>query len=114
MYQIQALVLKQLKAAWSYRWPAVALTWLVCAGGWFYAMRVPNVYESSARLYIDADAILTPLLRGLTIEPSLGAQLELLQRTLLSRPNLAKLISKTDLELQVYTPAERVALADSL
>jgi polysaccharide chain length determinant protein (PEP-CTERM system associated) len=114
MYQIQVLVLKQLKAAWSYRWPAVLLTWVVCAGGWFHVMRMPNVYESSARLYVDSDAILTPLLRGLTVEPSLGAQLDLLARTLLSRPNLEKLISKTDLELQVNTPAERVALADSL
>src|SRR5436305_872595 len=83
---------------------------LGCAGGWFHVMRMPNVYESSARLYIDSDAILTPLLRGLTVEPSLGAQLDLLARTLLSRPNLEKLISKTDLELQVNTPAERVAL----
>jgi polysaccharide chain length determinant protein (PEP-CTERM system associated) len=114
MYQIQILLRKQLKAAWRYRWPAVLVSWLVCALGWFGVMRIPDTYESTARLYIDADAILTPLLQGLTVSPSLASQVEVLQRTLLSRPNLDRLISKTDLELQASTPAERQALIDRL
>src|SRR3954453_135064 len=114
MYQIQLLLRKQLKAAWRYRWPAVLASWLVCAAGFVGVMRIPNSYESSARLYIDADAILTPLLAGLTVSPSLQSQVEILQRTLLSRPNLDKLISKTDLELQAGTPAERQSLIDRL
>jgi polysaccharide chain length determinant protein (PEP-CTERM system associated) len=114
MYQLQVLIRKQLAAAWSYRWPAVLLTWLVCAAGWVGVMRIPDSYESSARLYVDADAILTPILAGLTVNTSLQAQVEVLQRTLLSRPNLDKLISKTDLELQASTPAERQALIDRL
>src|SRR5689334_24917768 len=88
MYQIQLLIRKQLKAAWRYRWPAVLLSWLVCAAGWVGVMRIPDTYESSAQLYIDADAILTPLLQGLTVSPSLASQVEILQRTLLSRPSL--------------------------
>src|SRR4051812_37489283 len=100
MYQIQILVRKQLTAAWRYRWPAIMLCWLVCAGGWFGIMQIPNTYEASARLYIDADAILTPLLRGISMDSSLQSQVDLLSRTLMSRPNLEKLISKTDLELQ--------------
>jgi len=114
MYQLQVLLRKQLTAAWGYRWAAVLLSWVVCAGGWFGVMRIPDTYESSARLYVDADAVLTPLLRGLTVDTSLSAQVEVLQRTLLSRPNLDKLISKTDLELQTSTPSDRQALVDRL
>ncbi len=55
------------------------------------------MYEANARLYVDADAVLTPLLKGLALDNKPDNQLELLQRTLLSRPNLEKLISKTDL-----------------
>ena len=65
---------------------------------------IPNQFESSARLYVDADAILTPLLRGIAAESAPTTQLEILQRTLLSRPNLEKLISKTDLDLTVNSP----------
>ncbi|RYE96675.1 MAG: hypothetical protein EOO77_40520, partial [Oxalobacteraceae bacterium] len=110
MYQTQLLIRKQLAAAWRYRWPAVFLGWLVCAAGWVGVMKIPNTYEADARLYIDADAILTPLLRGISMDSSLQAQVDLLSRTLMSRPNLEKLVSKTDLNLQVDTPAEKQAM----
>ena len=77
-------------------------------------MRLPNQYEASARLYVDADAVLTPLLKGLTLDPGAAGQLDLLQRTLLSRPNLEKLISKTDLELRVNGPVELEAMVAQL
>ncbi len=75
---------------------------------------MPNQYESSARLYVDADAILTPLLRGLAADSAPTSQLEMLQRTLLSRPNLEKLISKTDLDLSAAGPSDRERLLQSL
>lgn len=114
MYQTQLLIRKQLTAAWRYRWPAVFLGWLVCAAGWVGVMKIPNTYEADARLYIDADAILTPLLRGISMDSSLQAQVDLLSRTLMSRPNLEKLVSKTDLNLQVDTPAEKQAMVSRL
>ncbi len=114
MYQFQLLAKKQLTAAWRYRWPAILLFWLVCAAGWVGVMKIPSTYEADARLYIDADAILTPLLRGISMDSSLQAQVDLLSRTLMSRPNLEKLVSKTDLNNQVNTPAEKQALVAKL
>ena len=83
------------------KWLAVGLAWLICIAGWIGVSTIPDRYESDARVYIDADAVLTPLLRGLALDNSLAAQIEVLQRTLLSRPNLEKLVSKTDLSLQI-------------
>ena len=103
-----------LKAAWRYRWAAVALAWMICGAGWAYVYTIPNSYEASVRLYVDADAILTPLLRGLAIDNSLGSQLDVLQRTLLSRPNLEKLVSNTDLDLSITGPADLEALVGTL
>lgn len=114
MHQLKGLVRKHAAAAWEYRWYAILFSWLVCAAGWVAVLRVPNVYESSARLYVDADAVLTPLLRGLAVESSLQSQVDLLQRTLLSRPNLERLISKTDLELEIRSPSDRQAMAERL
>ena len=114
MHQFQLLVRRQLTAAWRYRWPATLLFWLVCAAGWIGVMRIPNTYEADARIYIDADAILTPLLRGISMDTSLQAQVDLLSRTLMSRPALEKIISKTDLDLLANTPAERQNLVAKL
>ena len=114
MDNLRLLVQQYLRAAWRRRWLGVIVAWLVCGLGWVGVYMIPNQFESSARLYVDADAILTPLLRGIAAESSPTTQLEVLQRTLLSRPNLEKLISKTDLDLTINTPADRERLITHL
>ncbi len=114
MNGLRLLLQRQLSAAWHYRWQAVLFTWLVCAVGWAAVFAIPNQYEAGARMYVDADAVLTPLLRGLAADTSNAGQVDMLQRTLLSRPNLDKLISKTDLELELTNLADREALVDRL
>ena len=101
MEQLRILLRRQASAAWRFRWAMVACTWIVCAIGWVAVTMIPNRYEASARLYVDADAVLTPLLRGLAVENAVSGQVDMLQRTLLSRPNLERLISNTDLDLQI-------------
>ncbi len=96
--------------AWKSRWIALLLAWVVCLGGWAVVATLPNQYRSSARLYVDADAVLTPLLRGLALDSSSASDLDVMQRTLLSRPNLEKLISKTDLDQRAETTADRERL----
>ena len=114
MHSIKIMVLRQLMSAWHYRWQAVLFTWLGCAVGWAGVFSIPNSFESSARMYVDADAVLTPLLRGIAVDTSNAGQVDVLQRTLLSRPNLDKLISKTDLELELTNLADREQMIDRL
>lgn len=71
---------------------------------------IPHSFESSGRLYVDADAILTPLLHGLAVDTATANQLDMMQKTLLSRPNLEKLISSTDLNLSVNNAQQREQL----
>ena len=111
---LRFLVRRYLAALWRYRWPAVLFAWLICAIGWTIVFLMPNIYEANARLYVDADAVLTPLLRGIAVDDDPQAQLDILQRTLLSRPNLETLISKTDLDLEVHNAAERDTLVTTL
>ena len=114
MSGLRFLIQRQLSAAWHYRWQAVLFTWLVCAVGWAYVFTIPNQYEAHARMYVDADAVLTPLLKGLAVDTASAGQLDILQRTLLSRPNIDKLISKTDLELDLTSMAGRELMIDRL
>src|SRR4051794_37348576 len=114
MDPMRRVLIAQLRAAWRRRWLAVAVAWAVCLIGWAGVAATPNQYESSARLFVDAAAVLTPLLRGLAADSVPATQLEILQRTLLSRPNLEKLISKTDLDLGVTGPYDRERLVARL
>ena len=110
MEALRVLIGQYARAAWRRRWVGVTVAWLICCIGWVGVYLVPDQFESSARLYVDGDAILTPLLKGIAAETAPPSQLEVLQRTLLSRPNLDKLISKTDLDLSVTGPSDRERL----
>lgn len=106
MDAIKDLIFQKLGAVWQRRWIAILVAWVVCAGGWAGVMMIPNQYESSARLYVDTDAVLSSLLKGVSLDATPNAGVDILQRTLLSRPNLQKLISKTDLDLNLTNPGD--------
>lgn len=114
MDRLKALLHRHLRMVWGHRWAALVVAWLICLGGWAAVYSIPNQFETNARLYVDADAVLTPLLKGIAADNSPTAQLDILQRTLLSRPNLEKLISKTSLDLSVNNQAERDRLVQRL
>jgi len=100
MDSVTDILSRKLRAIWLRRWIAIVAMWVVCAAGWTGVMLIPDQYEASARLYVDADAVLTPLLKGVSLDTTGNSELDVLQRTLLSRPNLERLISKTDLDLE--------------
>ncbi len=111
---ILGLVRRYGAAGWRQRWKALTVGWGVCLAGWAGVYAIPNQFESSARIYADADAVLGLLLRGIAIDSSPAGQVEVLQRTLLSRPNLEKVIVRTELDHRVTTPDERDLLAQRL
>lgn len=101
-------------AMWKYRWPALGVAWLVALVGVVAVFRIPDRYEASARIYVDTQSILKPLMAGLTVQPNVEQQISMLSRTLLSRPNLEKLIRMADVDLKAESKAAQDALIDSL
>src|SRR5690349_433128 len=94
---------------WRYKWLSIAVAWLVCVIGWPVVSLIPPKYESSARVYVNADQYLTPLLKGLATDVDPHRQVEFLQRTLLSRPNLEQVIHLSNLDL---SPSGKISEKD--
>jgi polysaccharide chain length determinant protein (PEP-CTERM system associated) len=90
------------------------VAWAVCLLGWVTVSRMPDMYESNARVYMNADEALTPLLRGIAVDSDIDARLERMQRTLLSVTNMKKLIRMTDLDTQVKDATDREKLVEKL
>ncbi|MCP5018652.1 MAG: chain length-determining protein, partial [Ketobacter sp.] len=103
-----------LSGIWRYRWIALLGAWLVAIGGWGYVAQLENKYLATARVHVDTNSVLRPLLRGLAIQPDVRQRVALMGKTLLSRPNMEKLIRMVDLDLQVKTDAEKDALLTQL
>ncbi|MEX2615427.1 MAG: XrtA system polysaccharide chain length determinant [Alphaproteobacteria bacterium] len=106
MHDVFNEFLAHLVAVWRRRWYALALAWLICFVGWGVVAVLPDKYESEARVYIDTSSLLGPLLKGITVESDVDKEVAIMQRTLLSRPNLAEVARATDLDLEATTPIE--------
>ena len=99
---------------WRRRWFAVVTAWLVCLAGWMAVMALPSLYSASAQIYVAADPVLTPLLKGIAINGASDAEYSLLRQTLLSDPNLTALIEATGLNATVQGPGAEAALIHRL
>ncbi len=103
-----------LRGMWKHRWLGLAVAWIVAAISVVIVFRIPDKYEASARIFVDTQSILQPLMSGLAIEPNLDQQIMILSRTLISRPNVEKLVRMADLDLNIKTKAAQEELIDDL
>ena len=88
--------------------PTVGTAWLVCTAGWVGVAFIPTKYGSTARVYLNADPLLTPLLRGLAAETDPGRHLDFMH--FVERAQLEQLIRLTDLDTGIRTLGEKEAL----
>lgn len=114
MQEILALAFEYLRGIWRFRWVGLIAAWVVCLAGWFSVAQMPEKYVASARVHIDSNTVLRPLLKGIAIQPNLDERITLLKRTLLSRPSLEKLMRMTDLDLQAKSEADKERIMQML
>jgi polysaccharide chain length determinant protein (PEP-CTERM system associated) len=114
MSEILNQVLYYLDALWRRRWLALATAFLVALPGWAYVAKMPNTYESSARIYVDTKSVLGPLLEGVTVEDDIQSQVAIMRETLKTRQNLREVARRADLDLQATSEAEMEAIVGRL
>jgi polysaccharide chain length determinant protein (PEP-CTERM system associated) len=103
-----------LRGMWKYRWSAVLTAWIAAVVGVVVIFKIPDQYEASARIYVDTQSILKPLMVGLTVQPNVEQQVSMLSRTLISRPNVEKLVRMADMDLKASSKVEQDALIERL
>jgi polysaccharide chain length determinant protein (PEP-CTERM system associated) len=114
MHDIAARIRTILSDMWRYRWQGLAVATLVALAGAAYVQQMRDRYQASARIFVDTDSVLKPLMIGLAVQPDIGQQVSMLGRTLISRPNVEKLLRMADLDLEVTTDAQRQAMTERL
>lgn len=114
MQEILEEIIDYLKGIWIKRRYIIISTWLICPFGWYFVSTMPNVYQSQARVYVDTQSLLRPLLRGLTVETNPNTQIRLMVKTLLSRPNLEKISRMADLDVRATNTEQYEAIIRGL
>jgi uncharacterized protein involved in exopolysaccharide biosynthesis len=118
MNDIMVMVYSYARALWRRRWLAIAVAWAVCALAWLAVLALPDRYEATARVYVDARTALRPVLEGIAIEEDYDSQLALVREALLSRPQLEAVARATNLDARRERrgrhgrPDHRAAAAD--
>jgi polysaccharide chain length determinant protein (PEP-CTERM system associated) len=107
-------LLGYVRAVWLHRWIALGAAWVIAVLSAVLIFRMPDRYEASARLFVDTQSILKPLMSGLAVQPNVEQELAILSRTLISRPNVEKVIRMADLDITVKNPQDKDRLVDSL
>ncbi len=114
MAELTALLLTFFKAIGKYRWYAVAIAWLVALVGWGVVYHLPNDFQASARVYVDTQSILKPLMSGMTTTPNVEQQVMFMRRTLISRPNVERVLRMVDLDIKAKDTKEHEKQVDEL
>ena len=114
MEDIVKQILAVASGMWKFRWHGLITAWVVAIVGVIVVFRIPDQYEAAARIYVDTDSILKPLMSGLAVQPNVEQQIGMLSRTLISRPNIEKLIRMADLDLKSENKSDQDLLVDKL
>ncbi len=110
MEELLSQLVSLIKGVSKYRWYAMVIAWLVVIIGSIAVFNLRDTYESSARVFVDTQSILKPLLSGMTSMPNVEQQVSIMSRTLLSRPNVERVIRMVDLDIKAGTPKEQEKL----
>lgn len=115
MHDVVVLLLRYARGTWRFRWWMLGIAWAISVIGWSIVAKMPDRYSASARVFVDTSSVLEPLLKGIAINTSDSQQkIFLMTRTLLSRPNLEKVMRMTDLDLHATTEPEKEEIVDNL
>lgn len=89
---------------WRFRWHGIAAAWVAGLLGMAGVSMYKDRYEASAKVYVDTQTVLKPLMSGLAFQPDIDQQVKMLARTLITRPNVEQLMKSPSVGLPQPTP----------
>jgi polysaccharide chain length determinant protein (PEP-CTERM system associated) len=108
-------LIRSLRAGmWRHRWGALFTGALVGLSAATAIFALPDRYEAAARIQVDSQSILKPLMSGLAIQPDMHEQMRMMSRTLMSRPNVDRVAALSGFDQPADTVQARERLVDDL
>ena len=114
MQDIIRLVLFYAIGVWRYRWLIIIVPAVVSPVGWFYVATLPDIYRESARVYVDTDSILNPLMAGIAVRMDDNRRISMMTRLLFTKDIMERLARMTDQDLKAKTPQQMDRVVASL
>jgi polysaccharide chain length determinant protein (PEP-CTERM system associated) len=114
MEQLITQFVSTVKGIWKYRWYSMAVAWLGVIVGFTVVYHLPDNYQASARVFVDTQSILKPLLSGMTSIPDAEFQVSIMSKTLLSRPNIERVMRMVDMDIKAKSSQDKETFLNNL
>src|SRR5688572_10507524 len=114
MQELLAQLLLVLRGAWRYRWPALALTWVLALVGWTIVAVIPDEFEARAVVYVNTQSLLKPLLEGIAVDRDVKSEVDQMQKVVKSSENLERVARETDLLLGTASKRDEQKVIEEL
>ncbi|MCR9258146.1 MAG: hypothetical protein NXH95_00350 [Pseudomonadaceae bacterium] len=114
MHQTYLEILRILAGAWKQRYAGLAAAWLVAVAGVVFVAMQKDVYEASARVYVNTASQLRMLLGDQIVDSNVEDQLRYVREALLGRPQLEHVAREVGLILEDDPPEVVAAIVGML
>jgi polysaccharide chain length determinant protein (PEP-CTERM system associated) len=109
-----AEILYYIKATFKYKWLVIIAAWLVCLPAWWFILKMPDKYTSTARVQVDTRSMLRPLLSGLAIQADVKGMVLIMKQLMFTQQNLEAIANLADLGLNDSSESNKNEIVDRL
>src|SRR6185437_14730051 len=102
---VLSLLYDELVRIWCYRWTAIATSAALLVVGAVLVLRMPNVYDSWAQIYVNKQTPLAAAAQNVSLGEGNGTYV--VQKTLLNDQSLRKVVQQLNPAFAGMTPAQR-------
>ncbi len=89
--------LDKFRGAWRFRWEALAVAWIAAILFWGGIFFIPDTFEATARVFVDAGTTLRQATQGIGLGENIDTQIQRVRQALLGGPQLEKVAEQTNL-----------------
>ena len=83
------------------KWIITIVACFICLGGWTFVYKMPDVFQSEARVHVDTRSMLRPLLRGLAVQSDVRGMVAIMKKLMFTQRNMIEVaeIAGMDIDL---------------
>ncbi len=78
------------KGIFKNKWIITLVATLICFPAWVFVYRMPDIYNSTARVHVDTRTMLRPLLRGMAVQTDVKGLVMIMKKLMFTQQNMIK------------------------
>lgn len=83
------------------KWIITIVACFICIGGWTYVYKMPDIFQSAARVHVDTRSMLRPLLRGLAVQSDVRGMVAIMKKLMFTQRNMIEVAEVAGMDIDL-------------